>query len=421
MKIRKIKIHNVKGISEYCVDALLLPNRPNILVAPNGFGKSSIATAFASIASGGINLSEDDAHNNDLANLLRVEIELTDGSHADELQPQCMETWQVAEVSCNCDSDMLLHVFEDIIIEEPQIFYSHSDHLGSANWITDMTGTPVQYIHYMPYGEQLVYQTLTDYDERFKFTGKERDDETGYDFFGARYHASALPSWLSVDPLADKYPGISPYAYCNWNPIKYVDPDGRGVFPSGTALRQAGESVVNNPRYLRNGQTTYCNLGAQAINAQSGDHSLRGLANKMGASLRNPEIATELSQSAALEYANMGAVVFASYISNGNKAGHIAVVAPTEELTYSPSRNEFVVSVFNVGLQNGEMPLSKAFGKRSVGMYILNSDLNIVKDKMLTIDGGNLQELVVIGESTIKFNATIEGIDVKLPNANINL
>ena len=33
--------------------------------------------------------------------------------------------------------------------------------------------------------------------------------------------------WLSVDPLADKYPGISPYAYCAWNPIKFVDPDGR--------------------------------------------------------------------------------------------------------------------------------------------------------------------------------------------------
>ncbi len=81
----------------------------------------------------------------------------------------------------------------------------------------------------MPYGEQLVYQTLTDYDERFKFTGKERDDETGYDFFGARYYASSLPLWLSVDPLADKYPHISPYAYCAWNPIKYVDPDGKWV------------------------------------------------------------------------------------------------------------------------------------------------------------------------------------------------
>jgi RHS repeat-associated protein len=67
------------------------------------------------------------------------------------------------------------------------------------------------------------------YNERFKFTGKERDDETGYDFFGARYYASTLPSWLSVDPLADKYPYISPYAYCAWNPIKYVDPNGKWV------------------------------------------------------------------------------------------------------------------------------------------------------------------------------------------------
>lgn len=67
------------------------------------------------------------------------------------------------------------------------------------------------------------------YNERFKFTGKERDDETGYDFFGARYYASTLPSWLSVDPLADKYPHISPYAYCAWNPIKYVDPNGKWV------------------------------------------------------------------------------------------------------------------------------------------------------------------------------------------------
>ena len=39
--------------------------------------------------------------------------------------------------------------------------------------------------------------------------------------------ADNIRKWLSVDPLADKYPNISPYAYCNWNPIKFVDPDGR--------------------------------------------------------------------------------------------------------------------------------------------------------------------------------------------------
>ena len=60
------------------------------------------------------------------------------------------------------------------------------------------------------------------------FTGKERDSETGFSYFGARYYDSDLMTgWLSVDPMADKYPSLSPYAYCAWNPIKLVDPDGR--------------------------------------------------------------------------------------------------------------------------------------------------------------------------------------------------
>ncbi|MBR5832210.1 MAG: RHS repeat-associated core domain-containing protein [Bacteroidales bacterium] len=61
----------------------------------------------------------------------------------------------------------------------------------------------------------------------FTFTGKERDSETGFSYFGARYYDSDLMTgWLSVDPMADKYPNISPYAYCGWNPVKLVDPDG---------------------------------------------------------------------------------------------------------------------------------------------------------------------------------------------------
>ena len=64
----------------------------------------------------------------------------------------------------------------------------------------------------------------------FTFTGKERDEETGYGYFGARYMDHELMTmWLSVDPMADKYPGISPYNYCMWNPVKLIDPDGREV------------------------------------------------------------------------------------------------------------------------------------------------------------------------------------------------
>lgn len=62
------------------------------------------------------------------------------------------------------------------------------------------------------------------------FTGKEWDEETGYGYFGARYMDHELTAmWLSVDPMADKYPSISPYAYCAWNPVKLVDPDGREI------------------------------------------------------------------------------------------------------------------------------------------------------------------------------------------------
>ena len=58
-------------------------------------------------------------------------------------------------------------------------------------------------------------------------SGKEKDAETGYHYFGARYYNSDLSLWLSVDPMADKYPSLSPYNYCEFNPLKYIDPDGQ--------------------------------------------------------------------------------------------------------------------------------------------------------------------------------------------------
>ncbi len=97
----------------------------------------------------------------------------------------------------------------------------------SASWITNKNGHAVQHLQYLPFGEPFIDQHTTGYSERFRFTGKERDEETGYGYFGARYMDHELTAmWLSVDPMADKYPSISPYAYCAWNPVKLVDPDG---------------------------------------------------------------------------------------------------------------------------------------------------------------------------------------------------
>ena len=77
------------------------------------------------------------------------------------------------------------------------------------------------------------------------FSGKELDAETGYSYFGARYYdPTTLAAWLSVDPMSDKYPSISPYAYCAWNPLKLVDPDGEEMFPTEAEATKVRSNAI---------------------------------------------------------------------------------------------------------------------------------------------------------------------------------
>lgn len=83
-----------------------------------------------------------------------------------------------------------------------------------------------------------VYFSLSD------FTGKERDEETGYGYFGARYMDHELMTgWLSVDRYASKYPFISPYAYCAWNPIRLTDPTGDTIFNAHEAYKDVSQEI----------------------------------------------------------------------------------------------------------------------------------------------------------------------------------
>lgn len=68
----------------------------------------------------------------------------------------------------------------------------------------------------------------TDTDDRYRFNGKERHDWAGYPYidYGARMYNPLIGSWLSPDPLADKYTSTSPYAFCAGDPVNYVDPTG---------------------------------------------------------------------------------------------------------------------------------------------------------------------------------------------------
>ncbi len=135
------------------------------------------------------------------------------------------------QISVKPDPWSIHKIIDDLVRErpdeEPDVYYYHSDHLGGASWITDDSGIPVQHLQYLPFGEPFVDQHPAGYQERYTFTAKERDRETGYSYFGARYMDHELMTmWLSVDPMMDKYPNISPYNYCMWNPIRLVDPNG---------------------------------------------------------------------------------------------------------------------------------------------------------------------------------------------------
>ena len=190
-----------------------------------------------------------------------------------QVLPACQYSPQIAQLSGYHEDDILSRVFsgqasERTLTDTIGIYFYHPDHLGSASWITNSQGQAVQYIHYMPYGELWVNQQANSYDERFKFTGKERDAETGYDYFGARYYSSMLGHWLSVDKLADDYPHITPYAQSAWNPIKYKDPDGNFV---GTAIDIicVGMDIYSLAKNLAEGNTqaALVDAGALAIDA----------------------------------------------------------------------------------------------------------------------------------------------------------
>ena len=120
-----------------------------------------------------------------------------------------------------------------------ETFFYHSDHLGSTSYITDDHANITQYDAYLPYGELLVDEHSSSENLPYKFNGKQFDEETGLYYYGARYMNPIASIWYGVDPLAEKYPNESVYAYTHNNPVKFVDPNGKvawiavGAFAGG--------------------------------------------------------------------------------------------------------------------------------------------------------------------------------------------
>ncbi len=112
--------------------------------------------------------------------------------------------------------------------------YYYSDHLGSTDVVTNATGGIVKESDYYPYGGEI--PIITGDSNRYKFNGKERDNESGLDNFGARYNASSLGRFMTPDwaarPTAVPYAvfgdpqSLNLYGYVRNDPVSRADADG---------------------------------------------------------------------------------------------------------------------------------------------------------------------------------------------------
>jgi RHS repeat-associated protein len=80
----------------------------------------------------------------------------------------------------------------------------------------------------------------------YKFTGKQRDAETGYDYFGARYYMPRYGRWGQTEPLYDKYISYTPYQYGLLNPMRLKDADGKIVVPDEYKVYKTLYSYLKN-------------------------------------------------------------------------------------------------------------------------------------------------------------------------------
>jgi RHS repeat-associated protein len=132
--------------------------------------------------------------------------------------------------------------------------YYFSDHLGSSNVVTDALGNIKEQSDFYPFGGERIVTDLG-LDNRYKFTGKERDPETGCDYFGARYYCNPTGRFITPDwaakPIAVPYANfgnpqsLNLYSYVQNNPTTEGDADGHGDYYTSSGKRLGSDGIAD--------------------------------------------------------------------------------------------------------------------------------------------------------------------------------
>ena len=127
------------------------------------------------------------------------------------------------------ENNVLDRIFVDGGYIKGGVYYFYeTDHLGDNRVVVSLSGSSLQNTDYYPFGKPMQHSVSVGA-QPYKFGGKEYDTMHGVDWydFSARSHDPALGRFTTVDPKAEKYYSISPYAYCGNNPIRLVDVNGK--------------------------------------------------------------------------------------------------------------------------------------------------------------------------------------------------
>lgn len=173
-----------------------------------------------------------------------------------------------------------------------QIRFQLGNHLGSASVELDRFANVISYEEYYPFGNTS-YQGVRNQREvpkRYRYTGKERDEESGFFYHGARYYVAWLGRWTSFDPAINEakefnYSTYQPYVYVENKPTIAFDPDGEAIETVFDAI-SLGIGVVSLKENIQAGNVVDSIVDAVGIVADTAAVVLPGVPGGAGAGIK---------------------------------------------------------------------------------------------------------------------------------------
>jgi RHS repeat-associated protein len=284
--------------------------------------------------------------------------------------------------------------------EDQLIRYQYSNHLGSSSLELDSTGEVISYEEYYAYGStsyQAINQNIKSASKRYRYTGMERDEESGMNYHTARYYLPWLCRWSSADPLG-LIDGVNLYRYSRNNPIKFND-------PSGTDPPDDNDSSMSITPFLTTGSLS-----------SSGNFSLTNGGFLSGSTSTNGSFRSSFQlqvPSLDLNTEGLADINFSSQTSLNTNTSHLNAngwlvlgsIGSGLNLTTSGELNLVMPSNGPISQANGNLELSGSLGFSGFSLASFSGDA--------TIGNGNFQasmnarSIAGIARLSLQANGTI--------------